>query len=1730
MAQNLLPQGGTVTAGSAAIGAPIGNTLTINQTSAVAVANWTSFSVGQPNSVTFNQPASTSAILNRVTGETPSTIAGSLRANGQVYLVNPNGIAITPTGTVDVGGGFVASTLDISDSDFMAGRRVFTGNGSSAAVDNAGAITVGRDGFVALLGGTVSNSGTIKVPLGKVGLGSGESIVLDLAGDGFMQVAVPTAASGNGKALVDVSGRIAAAGGSIALRAATVKQAIRDAVNVSGSLSARSVSGRSGAIVLGGGAGGNITVTGKLNASGGRKAGTAGGGAIAIEGHDVTVVGARLAATSKGATGGAITLTGHAVSIDNAALDTSGATGGGSILIGGGYQGRGSLAHADSVSIGPGVILKADATGNGNGGTIVAWADGTTRVAGTLSARGALLGNGGTVETSGHRLDVAGISVNATAPHGAAGTWLLDPFDLTVTDTASTAPQSPTGTWTPTAGGSVVSNSDISAALNGGTNVVLQTGSASAQAGNVNVNAAISWSANTTLTLNATNNVNVNANITATGDTAGLAINPNTPTSGEAASGSGVYVLAHQSAITLSGATPALSIGGIGYTVINSLGLEGDAILAPATPTLQGLSASDMTGHYALGSNIDASATATWNSGLGFAPIGTLVLPFTGTFDGLGHAISGLVINRPVTADQGLFGSTGSASLIRNVGLVAGSVNALSSGGGLVGSNTGTIINSYNTGTVSGGSSLGGLMGSNTGAVSRSYATGDVNGTSSVGGLMGSNTGTIEQSYATGNVFGTTYVGGLTGSSTTGIVSNTYATGSVTGTTSVGGLMGANSSSVVNSYSTGAVSGGNSVGGLLGSNSGAVTSSYWNLDTSGQPASPGGTGLTGAQMQQAVNFPGWDFTSIWTIYNGNTNPLLRTFMVPLTVTASGATKVYDAQPFAGGNGVSYSTAPDGNLLGTVSYAGTAQGAVDVGNYSIVASGLYSNQQGYVVSYVDGALAVTAAPVTVTADSQSRFYGAANPALTYTSSGLVNGDSLSGGLFTAADPTSNVGLYGITQGTLAASSNYAISYTGANLSVTAAPLTVTADAQSRLYGAANPALTYTSSGLVNGDSLSGGLFTAAGPTSNVGLYGITQGTLAASSNYAISYTGENLSVTAAPLTVTADAQSRLYGAANPALTYTSSGLVNGDSLSGGLFTAAGPTSNVGLYGITQGSLANSNYAISYIGANLSVTAAPLTVTADAQSRLYGAANPALTYTSSGLVNGDSLSGGLFTAAGPTSNVGIYSITQGTLAASSNYAISYTGANLSVTAAPLTVTADAQSRLYGAANPPLTYTSSGLVNGDSLSGSLFTAAGLTSNVGLYGITQGTLAASSNYAISYTGANLSVTAAPLTVTADAQSRLYGAANPALTYTSSGLVNGDGLSGSLFTAASPTSNVGIYGITQGSLANSNYAISYTGANLSVTAAPLTVTADAQSRLYGAANPALTYTSSGLVNGDSLSGSLFTAASPTSNVGIYGITQGSLANSNYAISYIGANLSVAAAPLSVTADAQSRFYGAANPALTYTSSGLLNGDSLSGSLFTAAGPTSNVGLYGITQGSLANSNYAISYIGANLSVTPAPLAVTANAQSRLYGVANPALTYVSSGLVNGDSLTGGLATNATIASSPGPYPILRGTLAASANYILSYAGANLIVTVPPTLPAFPSSLADLTPKIRPVIFPSYFATSFIDAANFNDVQFGERLSCDESKLFSAFEHYYRLDLSTIACVCSYQRNTYTVW
>ncbi|HCN88668.1 MAG TPA: filamentous hemagglutinin, partial [Oxalobacteraceae bacterium] len=181
-----LPIDGQVTAGSATITGS-SNSMTINQSSQNAALNWQSFNIGQAETVKFVQPNSSSVALNRVLGADPSSILGGLSANGKVFLVNPNGILFGKGASVNVGG-LVASTLNISDSDFMAGKYKFAGAGNGS-VTNQGAINA-DGGYVALLGANVSNEGTINARLGTIALAAGNAITLDVAGDGLLNVKV----------------------------------------------------------------------------------------------------------------------------------------------------------------------------------------------------------------------------------------------------------------------------------------------------------------------------------------------------------------------------------------------------------------------------------------------------------------------------------------------------------------------------------------------------------------------------------------------------------------------------------------------------------------------------------------------------------------------------------------------------------------------------------------------------------------------------------------------------------------------------------------------------------------------------------------------------------------------------------------------------------------------------------------------------------------------------------------------------------------------------------------------------------------------------------------------------------------------------------------------------------------------------------------------------------------------------------------------------------------------------------------------------------------------------------------------------------------------------------------------------------------------------------------------------------------------------------------------------
>lgn len=376
-------------------------------------------------------------------------------------------------------------------------------------------------------------------------------------------------------------------------------------------------------------------------------------------------------------------------------------------------------------------------------------------------------------------------------------------------------------------------------------------------------------------------------------------------------------------------------------------------------------------------------------------------------------------------------------------------------------------------------------------------------------------------------------------------------------------------------------------------------------------------------------------------------------------------------------------------------------------------------------------------------------------------------------------------------------------------------------------------------------------------------------------YNLSLISGMLTVTNAALTVTVDNQNRLYGQSNPPFTVHYSGFVNGQGtnvLHGALnFTCldgsshpVGTNTAVGSYNITASGLTGSNYTLSYVAGTLAIGQAPLNVTAASTQRVYGATNPTFAANISGFVNGQTTSvlGGTLSvtsSADTNSPTGTYAIIPSGLT-SGNYAMSFNNGTLTVTPASLTGTVWNLARAYGQTNPMFGVNYSGFVNGQHhqvLSGTLgFSCLDTNSSpvntntmVGVYPIQVVTPQTSGNYNISYVAGTLSVTQAVLTVSADPQSRIYGATNPVLTVSYSGFANGEStnvISGqpSLSTAAGVSSPVGAYDIVvgPGSLSATNYSFNLTNGTLTVSKALLTVTADNLTRLYGQTNPVLTF------------------------------------------------------------------------------------------------------------------------------------------------------------------------------------------------------------------------------------------------------------------------------------------------
>lgn len=357
-----------------------GNVFTITNTPG-AIINWKSFSVEAGEVTRFVQQDASSAVLNRITGQDPTRILGSLESNGRVYLINPNGVMFGQGSRVDVAG-LVASTLSITDEDFIAGRDRFAAKGAPGDIVNQGSISTGNGGKVFLLGANVENSGVITSAQGDVVLAAGREVQLVESGDPDLHVVVsaPTDKAVN-------IGRVLASGGRIGIYGALLTQ--RGEVNADSAMI-----NEQGKIVLRASREASLEA-GSVTTS----TGIGGGGAVKISGKDISLKG-------------------------DALVDVSGATGGGSVKVGSEENGQGK---AEKVSLDSGVRIKADATHAGNGGNVVVLATVEAQVLGSVTARGGkVAGNGGAIATAAPRIEVGGLETDTGATNGQKGVALID--------------------------------------------------------------------------------------------------------------------------------------------------------------------------------------------------------------------------------------------------------------------------------------------------------------------------------------------------------------------------------------------------------------------------------------------------------------------------------------------------------------------------------------------------------------------------------------------------------------------------------------------------------------------------------------------------------------------------------------------------------------------------------------------------------------------------------------------------------------------------------------------------------------------------------------------------------------------------------------------------------------------------------------------------------------------------------------------------------------------------------------------------------------------------------------------------------------------------------------------------------------------------------------------------------------------------------------------------------
>jgi filamentous hemagglutinin family protein len=596
------PQQGTVAAGKASISTAVPGHTQIDQSTSKAIINWGSFSIASGESVTFSQPSSDSATLNRVIGSSKSFIDGALSANGQVLILNSAGVLFGHNAQVNVGS-LIATTSNIADPDFLNGKLSFHAPGTAVGeVANEGSIRVADQGLAALVAPTVRNSGVIQARLGRIALASGETFTVDLYGDHLINFAVGQAAGANSTRSLEQRGTLIADGGKVVISSDAAAGVVGNVVNLSGVIQARTVSrSQTGEIVLEAPQS-DVNVSGTLDAS--------------------------------GTTG----LPGGTIDLDAANLQTA----------------------AESQ-------IDASALDQGDGGHIKLWGTNGLAVAGDVSARaGAHSGRGGDLDLStAGGLSVTG-NIDLQAPHGAAGSLLLDPASITVAESGSSDPTA-----------SVVGAPFLNRELQSGTNV----------------------------TLSATDSITVDAAID--GRVAGTSAASHPSGSVSLTAGSltiAAPIVTDRAPITLTATGTASGSGNISFTGSNLTASQpnsGFLWVADCSGSCSSRTIGSAAITLSAGGNVSSDATAPSNGQL--ATLGAVTIDTRGNVSGL-PALNGIATSGGAASGIGSLtidaGGTASLNGAKSNGAIQVSAAAITTGGSPLYASTGGVTLSAGSGGI----------------------------------------------------------------------------------------------------------------------------------------------------------------------------------------------------------------------------------------------------------------------------------------------------------------------------------------------------------------------------------------------------------------------------------------------------------------------------------------------------------------------------------------------------------------------------------------------------------------------------------------------------------------------------------------------------------------------------------------------------------------------------------------------------------------------------------------------------------------------------------------------------------------------------------------------------------------------------------------------------------------------------------------------------------------------